>query len=78
MYKFVSQDECAAAHHKKFEDSGTPTRVPETVKPHAVVGLSEGKVMVRNTSGFCSQCFLSGKFNADSDSETSSTEAVGL
>ena len=64
-FSFVSKETCSAAQ-SEIERFGELKPVPGTMSVHAVAAISRGKVITRETSCHCQQCFTNGRFNPES------------
>lgn len=64
-FTFVSKEACSTAK-SEIERFGNIVPVPGTMSVHAVAAISPGKIMARETSCHCQQCFTNGRFNPES------------
>ena len=64
-FSFVSKETCSAAQ-SEIEKFGELKPVPGTMSVHAVAAIAPGKVITRETSCHCQQCFTNGIFNPES------------
>ena len=64
-FTFVSKEACSTAQ-SEIERFGEIKPAQGTMSEHAVAAISPGKIIARETSCHCQQCFTNGSYNPES------------